>query len=162
MDAKKLCASIGRIQKECCGTGENGRVTVFIETKNMLKAVLPRLLPALLLTLSVPGFAQEGHPYVGTWRGSIDKGGETAAVVVIMDYDGENITGMINPGRSSYRFQNAMHDAPSWHLHVTAQTRDGEAVEFAGVMHEIGAVNRYIEGTWTQAGQTWPLRITRE
>lgn len=131
---------------------------MLVEAKHMGKV----LAVALALTLSQSGSAQEGHPYEGTWRGSIDKGTDAAAVVVIMDYDGENITGMINPGRSSYQFQNALHDAPNWHLQVTAQTRDGEAVEFGGVMHEIGAVNRYIEGTWTQGGETWPLRLTRE
>lgn len=118
------------------------------------------LLPLLLL--SQYGLAQEGHPFEGTWRGTVDKGADQTAVVMIMEYDGDNITGMINPGRSSYRFQNAMHDAPNWHLHVTAQTRDGQAVEFAGVMHDIGAVNRRIEGTWTEGGQTWPFRIVRE
>jgi len=132
-------------------------VTMFIRIKMTLQ-----MLGFSLLTACLPVLAQEGHPFEGTWRGTITKGAESAPVVMIMGYDGDNITGMINPGRNSYRFQQALHDAPNWALSVSAQTREGEAIEFTGVMHEIGAVNRYIEGTWTQGGQSWPFRITRE
>jgi hypothetical protein len=106
--------------------------------------------------------AQEGHPFDGTWRGELNRNGESLPVVVIMDYDGDNITGMINPGRNSYRFSEAEHDAPNWRVTVNTENRQGEAVMFTGVMHEIGARNRYIEGSWNQAGMEYAFRITRE
>ena len=49
--------------------------------------------------LAVHAFAQEGHPLKGTWLG--DWGPSKAdrnQVVVLMDYDGKQITGQINPG----------------------------------------------------------------
>lgn len=115
-----------------------------------------------LLLLSTAAFAQEGHPYEGTWRGTLTNGADTTPVVIIMDYDGEAIQGMINPGRSSYQFGSVIHDAPNWKLDVTAETRDGQAISFSAVMKDVGAVNRYMEGTWTQAGQQYDFKITRE
>lgn len=106
--------------------------------------------------------AQEGHPYEGTWRGTIGTGDSAQPVVMIIDYDGESLSGMINPGRNSYRFENATHDAPNWKLDVTTQDRAGATIAFSAVMHEIGSVNRYMEGTWTQAGQELAFKITRE
>lgn len=114
----------------------------------------------LLLTGLVS--AQEGHPIKGTWRGVIDMGDSDRALVMILGYDGDNITGMINPGRSSYRFSNADLDAPNWMLHASATNRDGVDISLMATMHEIGARNRYLEGTWTEAGKTYPFRVTRE
>ena len=63
----------------------------------------------LFLLSSFTALAQEGHPYEGTWRGTIGSGANTKPVVMIIDYDGEKLTGMIDPGRNSYRFEDAMH-----------------------------------------------------
>lgn len=106
--------------------------------------------------------AQEGHPYEGTWRGTIGNGAGAKSVVMIIDYDGDSLNGMIDPGRNSYRFSNAAHDAPNWKIDVTTQNRAGEAIAFSAVMHDIGSVNRYMEGTWTQGGRAQPFKITRE
>ena len=114
-----------------------------------------------LLLLAISISAQEGHPLKGTWRGEIAMGNQSQAVVIIMNYDNE-ITGMINPGRNSFNFSSAELDAPNWTLSANALTRDGVDVSLTGVMHVIGARNRYLEGTWTQAGSSYPFRITRE
>lgn len=106
--------------------------------------------------------AQEGHPYKGTWRGRATAGAETLPVVIIMDYDGDKLTGMINPGRNSYPFTSVVHDAPNWTLTVAATNKQNEAITFTGVMHDIGSVNRYIDGRWQQAGKEYEFRITRE
>ncbi len=116
----------------------------------------------VLLVFSGRVFAQEGHPYEGTWRGMINMGATSAPVVMIIEYDGETLNGMINPGRSSYKFLTVEHDAPNWKLMATAETRDGIPVAFTAIMHDIGSVKRYMEGTWTQAGEEYPFRITRE
>lgn len=116
----------------------------------------------LMLVLSSWAGAQEGHPYEGTWRGEINMGATTTPVVMIIDYDGATLNGMINPGRSSYKFLTVEHDAPNWKLTVTAETRDGIPVSFSAVMHDIGSATRYMEGTWTQAGADYPFRIARE
>jgi hypothetical protein len=122
-----------------------------------------RFAAVLLFVLSCCGaHAQEGHPYVGTWRGTVGEGPSAKPVVMIIEYDGEHLNGMIDPGRNSYRFENATHDAPQWKISVSTQNRAGEAIAFSAVMHEIGAAKRYMEGTWTQGGQELPFKITRE
>lgn len=98
----------------------------------------------------------------GTWRGEIVMPGGNESVVIIMDYDGDNVTGMINPGRRSYRFTSSELDAPNWTLHAQATTREGNDISFWATLHEIGARNRYLEGMWSQAGGTYPFTITRE
>lgn len=115
----------------------------------------------LLLSCCI-AHAQEGHPYEGTWRGTIGEGASARPVVIVIDYDGEQLNGMIDPGRNSYRFENAVHDAPNWKIDVATQNRAGESIAFTAVMRDIGSVNRYMEGTWTQGGQQLPFRITRE
>lgn len=118
----------------------------------------------LLFTAHLAGFAvaQEGHPLKGTWRGAVDVDGKSQPLVIIMDYGQDTITGLINPGRSSFRFSEASLDAPNWMLSASAMTRDGLAVEFTATLHEIGARNRYLEGTWTQSGNNYPFKVTRE
>ena len=56
------------------------------------------VLVAVLLT-----FAQEGHPLVGTWSG--DWGPSPThrnQVTVVMNWDGKNVTGIINPTKDSF------------------------------------------------------------
>jgi hypothetical protein len=117
---------------------------------------------AMLLLLPTTLAAQEGHPFEGTWRGTIGSGGDARAVVIIMDYDGARLNGMIDPGRNSYRFEDAAHDAPAWTIDVSATTRAGEAIAFSAVLHDIGSAKRYLEGTWTQNGAAYPFKIARE
>ena len=114
------------------------------------------------LALALPAVAQEGHPFKGTWRGEIAMPGGPQAIVIIMNYDGDNITGMINPGRRSFNFTSSELDAPNWRLSASATTRDGITVALNGMLHDIGAKNRYIDGDWEQGGASYPFRITRE
>ena len=109
--------------------------------------------------LAVPAaLAQEGHPFDGTWRGTMQNdAGESRRVLLIMDYDGEEIGGMINPGPDSLRIESAELDAPNWTLQVSAGP-----VEFEGTLHEIGARNRFMEGTWRENGEQYEFRVTRE
>ena len=55
----------------------------------------------VLCALALPGLAQEGHPLKGSWIGEW-AGNEVhdEFVVVILDWDGREITGMINPGNA--------------------------------------------------------------
>ena len=106
--------------------------------------------------------AQEGHPFKGTWRGTITAGSNTRPLLIIMDFDENNITGMINPGRSSYSFSSAELDASNWFFKAEAITRAGVDISFQGTLHDIGAGNRYLEGAWSEEGSSYPFKVTRE
>jgi len=126
--------------------------------KNM--RTLISLLICLLASSSL--FAQEGHPLKGTWRGTITTGSNTRPLVIIMDYKGNEITGMINPGRNSYNFTSAELDAPNWVLQASATTREAVDISFQATLKDIGARNRYLEGSWSEEGSSYPFKIIRE
>ena len=63
------------------------------------------------LLVLTPLYAQEGHPLVGTWHG--DWGPTTTHrndVTLVLDWDGKNITGLINPGPESIKLSKAEGD----------------------------------------------------
>lgn len=116
---------------------------------------------ALVLT-ATSAIAQEGHPFDGTWRGTLESEGESTPVLLIMDYDGDTIQGTINPGRRSSPFLSATLDSATWTLLVEAESREAEAISFAGVLKEVGARNRYMVGSWTQGDRVYNFRVNRE
>lgn len=118
------------------------------------------LLACLIFSTSL--IAQEGHPLKGTWRGTITTGSTTRPLVIIMDYQGDEITGMINPGRNSYNYTSAELDAPNWVLEASATTREGMDIRFQATLMDVGARNRYLEGSWSEEGSSYPFKITRE
>lgn len=118
------------------------------------------LLACLIFSTSL--IAQEGHPLKGTWRGTITTGSTTRPLVIIMDYKGDEITGMINPGRNSYNYTSAELDAPNWVLEASATTREGMDIRFQATLMDVGARNRYLEGSWSEEGSSYPFKITRE
>ena len=83
---------------------------------------------ALLLMLPVIGVnyapavaAQEGHPLVGTWHGTWGPNAkERHDVTLVLEFDGKAITGMMNPGPDSVRFDKVTLDPSNWSLHMEA------------------------------------------
>lgn len=118
------------------------------------------IIPALLA--AGQALAQEGHPFDGTWRGTLsDASGESQRVLLILKYDGAAIGGMINPGPNSVPLDSAELDAPNWTLRASAQSADGP-IEFQATLRDIGSPRRYMEGTWTENGEDYAMRVTRE
>lgn len=112
---------------------------------------------------SVSASAQEGYPLDGTWRGEWGQpGGDKTLAVVVMNWDGENINGRINPGRNMVFFEDASLDAENWIVRFSATSKQGEPIAFEGKLENIGSYNRTLTGTWTIAGVDNPLVLTRE
>lgn len=121
----------------------------------------------LALALAVPGLAQEGHPlkgsWIGTWEGNKVHGD---FVVVILDWDGHNITGMINPGTDDIKITDAELNPDDWSVHIEADTTDseGRAVDYVldGKIKDLELPNRYITGTWRSDAGSGDLEIRRQ
>ena len=95
-----------------------------------------------------PVLAQEGYPLDGTWRGYWGAEGETGTLaVLVMAWDGEHITGRINPGRNTMHITQASLDASNWQVRVEATSTGGEAIVISALLDDIGSYNRTLTGT---------------
>ena len=111
--------------------------------------------------------AQEGHPLVGSWHGTW---GPTPThrndVTVVMDWDGKNITGAINPGPDAVPLTKASLEPKGWVVHFEADGKDrtGKAVHYVidGKIENLGLYNRSIIGTWTEGATKGDFKITRQ
>jgi len=139
------------------------------------------LLSCLFIAASV--LAQEGHPTKGVWVGDW---GPTATqrnhVVVLMDWDGKNITGEVNPGPNAVPIKLARLDIvpgntktkpptdPVFKVHIETDGKDskGNVVKIVadGTIQEEGLPNRSIAGTWSQTSggktETGEFKIRRQ
>lgn len=119
------------------------------------------------LALAVPGWSQEGHPLKGSWIGEWS-GNEThgESVLIILDWNGREITGMINPGTNNIEITNAELDPEDWSVRLEADTEDsdGRAVDYVieGNIRDLELPNRYIAGTWQSSNGQGEFGISRQ
>jgi hypothetical protein len=100
------------------------------------------------------GNAQEGHPLKGSWLG--EWSGNTVHgdnILLILDWDGKAITGMINPGTDNIPLTRASLDPNGWAVEIEAEgkDKDGSAVRYVieGKIENLELPNRSINGTWS-------------
>src|SRR3977135_2758304 len=69
--------------------------------------------------------AQEGHPlkgsWLGTWAGNKIHGND---VLLVLTWDGKNITGTINPGTDTMPIKNSTLNPEGWVFHLEADAKD--------------------------------------
>jgi hypothetical protein len=117
--------------------------------------------------MAVPGSAQEGHPLKGSWIG-VWEGNEThdEFVLIVLDWDGREITGTINPGTDNIAITSAELDPDDWSVRIEADTEDssGRAVDYIiqGVIEDLELPDRYISGTWRNGSGRGDFEIRRQ
>jgi hypothetical protein len=110
---------------------------------------MKRALYLACAAICIPGIAQQGHPLTGTWSG--DRGTTPAQrnqVTVVMNWDGKNVTGLINPGPDSIPISSVVLDVAKWTVRIEANGKDHIIAE--GKIEDLGSYHRTIKGTWTQ------------
>jgi hypothetical protein len=114
-----------------------------------------------------PVVAQEGHPVKGSWLGTWD-GNEVHGddVLIILDWDGKNITGIINPGTDNIEITKASLDPAQWIVTIEAAGKDkaGAAVNYTieGKIENLELPNRSIVGTWRTQGDRGAFEASRQ
>ena len=95
----------------------------------------PVMFAAAVLTLGAlaPSGAQEGHPLKGSWLGEWSGNsvhGEN--ILLILDWDGKAVTGMINPGTDNMAITKANLAPEGWVVTLEADGKDkaGAAVHY--------------------------------
>ena len=126
------------------------------------------LLTILGLCLSLfPAHSQQGHPLTGTWTGDW---GPTAtqrtAITLVMNWDGKNVTGLMNPGPDSAPLAGVYVDYANWTVRIEADAKDpsGKSVHISaeGKLDDIGSYHRTLKGTWQQGTAKGDFRLTRD
>jgi hypothetical protein len=120
----------------------------------MTRLLLKVAAAALALGLAAGGAAQEGHPLKGSWLGEWQ--GNTVHgdnILLILDWDGKAITGMINPGTDNMPLTKASLEPNGWVVRLEAEgkDKDGSAVRYVieGKIENLELPNRSINGTWS-------------
>jgi hypothetical protein len=113
------------------------------------------------------GIAQEGHPLKGSWLG--EWAGNTVHgdnILLILDWDGKAITGMINPGTDNIPLGRASLDPNGWVVKLEAEgkDKDGSAVRYVidGKIENLELPNRSINGTWSSNKGRGTFTATRQ
>jgi len=119
------------------------------------------------LVLTVAGLAQEGHPLTGVWYGDWGPNATTRNHLTIqMNWDGKNVTGIVNPGPDSYPLKVVTLDSSKWTVHIEADGKDdkGTAAHFVadGKLENIGSYNRTITGTWNYGTSKATFKLRRD
>lgn len=111
--------------------------------------------------------AQEGHPlkgsWVGTWAGNKTHGND---VLLVMNWDGKTISGVINPGTDNMTIKNATLNPAGWIVHIEADGKDksGAVVSYSidGKIEDLRLPNRTITGTWKSNRESGMFRVARQ
>ena len=120
-----------------------------------------------VLTVAVSAVAQEGHPLKGTWLGDWGPNkNDRNQITLVMDWDGKQISGQINPGPTAVPLKNATLDPKGWVVHFEADAKNaaGQPVHYVvdGKIENLGLYNRSIVGTWAHDNVKGDFRLQRQ
>ena len=123
-----------------------------------------------LISLSIfasSSSAQEGHPLTGTWSGDWGPNAtERVRVTFVMNWDGDKVVGIMNPGPDSTPVQNVFIDYATWMVRIEATGKDAagnsSTVSAEGRLEDIGSRHRKIIGSWRQGAVNGDFQITRD
>ena len=135
-------------------------------TSPFLLGVVVTALWVLATTASPPAAAQEGHPLKGSWLGTWkDNAALGDDLILILDWDGKNITGMINPGTDNIPVAKATLEPKGWMVTIEADAKDkAGAITYVvdGKIENLPMPNRTITGTWKSQRGSGAFRIQRQ
>ena len=117
------------------------------------KIMISALALGLLSTVS----AQEGHPVKGSWIGEWEGNALGESILMVMDWDGQKITGVINPGTDDLQISSATLNPDDWTIHIEA----GDYV-IDGKFNRLELPNRSITGTWKGDNDSGNIGIVRQ
>ena len=118
------------------------------------------------LTTNTLSFAQEGHPLKGSWLGTWGPAKtHSNDIVLVLDWDGKAITGMVNPGTDDAPIKNATLNPDGWVVRFETDIKDKSGVlnyVIEGKIENLSFHNRTIVGTWKNQRESGALKISRQ
>jgi len=128
---------------------------------------------AICAAVVLPVLAQEGHPLKGTWIGDWGTSATMRSpVFIVMDWDGKDVTGTLNPGTDNAMLKSVSITVPApsagrggttspWTVRMET-TRNGQPVVIEGRIENIGLANRSFVGEWTQGNVKGTVSLGRQ
>lgn len=121
----------------------------------------------LFILLGLGAFAQQGHPLTGTWSGDWGVSpAERTAVTFVLNWDGQKVTGIINPGPDSIPLSGVHLDVANWTVRFEGEGKDSSGkpahIVAEGKLEDIASYHRTIKGTWQQGSAKGDFRLTRD
>ena len=117
----------------------------------------------LLLLVSGAAWAQEGFPLDGTWRGEVvNKDGSHRTIVLVMQYDGKQVNGTMNPGPDSIDFSGGKLTPEGWKFALAFKGNKGLSTQFNGTISNLGKYDRVLAGKWTEGANSFDIRFVHE
>jgi hypothetical protein len=119
-----------------------------------MKRLITTAVVMLALGVLASSGAQEGHPLKGSWLGEWEGNSVHGDnILLILDWDGKAITGMINPGTDNMPLTRASLEPNGWAVRLEAEgkDKDGSAVRYVieGKLENLELPNRSLNGTWS-------------
>jgi hypothetical protein len=118
--------------------------------------------------LVAPVGAQTGHPAKGTWLGywGPDED-DQRRIVLLLDWEGREVVGVINPGRRAVEVARAEIDYDTWTMTLEADlpTADGGAARWTatGTLENLGSwKNRRFSGDYEFGEETGAFLVTMQ
>jgi hypothetical protein len=111
--------------------------------------------------------AQEGHPLVGTWHGTWGPNAtDRRDVTLVLEFDGKAITGIMNPGLDSVRFDRITLEPSTWSVHFEATPKQAAgraaAIVIDARIEDVTSRRRSLSGTWTQGATKGDFKASRD
>ncbi len=113
-------------------------------------------------TGNVGAYSGHGHPAKGTFVGEWGPDANTqSGLMILMDWDGEAITGTINPGPQGVPITQAELNPNEWTVHIESGTGAARVV-LDGKFENLTWLARSLIGTYTRGNQRGTFKITRQ
>ncbi len=124
------------------------------------------LLAFAAVCLTAVGVAQQGYPLTGTWTGDWGPTStQRTQITLVMNWDGKNVTGLINPGPDSAPIVSVFVDPTTWTVRIEAEAKDkGDTpvhISAEGKLEDLGSYHRTLQGSWTQGTTKGDFKLTR-
>jgi hypothetical protein len=85
---------------------------------------------------------------------------------LVLNWDGKNVTGVMNPGPDAVTLGNIGLDVTNWTVRIEADAKDqtGKPVHISaeGKLEDIASAHRKLTGTWNQGTTKGDFRLTRD
>jgi hypothetical protein len=111
--------------------------------------------------------AQEGHPLRGSWIGEWT-GNEAHGnfVLLVLDWNGESVTGIINPGTDNIPIADASLDPEDWAVRIEAEAENGAGETLRYIIEativNLHLPNRALVGTWQSEAGSGAFEVRRQ